>query len=136
MEFLFKFHSKKWKTFWMNTRFYDGHCKEFLAFLYRRKVVSKANVKNIFNNISTTEDYEVWCKILCFEERIHYIVHSTKIQAYDLYAPSTMASDDHSSVSLSTSKRRLVFFAAIDVSRRCALSALIMYDMIFKFQFW
>ena len=99
-----------------------GIVKNFRYFYKEEKKCLKLTSKNIFNNISTTEDYEVRCKILCFEERIHYIVHSTKIQAYDLYAPSTMASDDHSSVSLSTSKRRLVFFAAIDVSHGCALS--------------
>ena len=81
-------------------------------------------------SITSGQDYEVRYEILCFGECIHCIVHSTKLQAYDLYAPSTMASDDHSSVSLSTSKRRLVFFAAIDVSRGCALSTLIMYDGI------
>ena len=43
-----------------------------------------------------------------------------------------MASDDHSTVSLSTSKRRSVFFVAIDVSRGCALSALIMDTIKYK----
>ena len=120
---------KFWNTFWIKMRvFHDSHCEESVGIFHtkQRCFTRLYDVTKIFSG----QDYEVWYEILCLGDCIHCIVHSTKLQAYDLYAPSTMASDDHSSVSLSTSKRRLVFFAAIDVSRGCALSTLIMYDGI------
>ena len=53
-------------------------------------------------------------KNLCFS--INAYAHSSEYKVHDLYAPSTMASDYHSTVCLYTSKRRSVILNAIDAS--------------------